>query len=310
MSCSTKGLAMIKVNLLICLMLLLESVNLLACEVERATACSQFGTLEQCLAKSSCSKDEYFKAFCPTFNYPDCLDNSSEDKCQQMQNDCQNYLADNPTSDKPEIDRSNVEGYLGFLDSGKRFKMNLSGLEYSDFSPFPRKIGEPAVNCGGQAAQVNPNSQSNKPKPQGRLNSFLGLAESFGNGVKRYALGNYQPSRTDCSGFLMQAMKKAGMRVMGSQFDLAPNYPFLFKRCDAKNLKPGDMLLIGYPGRQPDHWIMVTSEGKWPSGDIDMMDVSTDNIGGSPFYKGKLSRRRNLQNRNVFSCMRHRDLDR
>ena len=301
---------MLKVNFFIFLMLFVSSKNIFACEVDRATACSEFGNLEQCLARSNCSKEEYFKAFCPTFNYPDCLDKTSEDKCQQKQNDCENYFADHPPSDNPEIDRSNVEGYIGILDSGKRMKMNLSGIDYSDFSPFLNKNGGPAVNCGGTASEENSNSQSSKPKPQRRLDSFLGVAESFGNGVKRYALGTYQSVRTDCSGFLMQAMKKAGMRVMGSQFDLAPNYPFLFKRCDAKNLKPGDMLLIGYKGRQPDHWIMVTSEGKWPSGDIDMMDVSTDNIGGRPFYKGKLSNRRNLQNRGVFSCMRHRDLDR
>jgi len=292
----------------ICFTLFFLGENLFACEVERAIACMQHAGVDQCLAKSSCTKDEYLKAFCPTFNYSDCLDNSAEQECLQKQNDCQNYLADHPDSDKPEINRSNVEGYLGFIDSGKRVKMNLSGLEFSDFSPFPRKMGEPPINCGGEASPPENNNASAKPKTN-RLNSFMGLAENFGNGVKRYVLGSYQAARTDCSGFLMQAMKRSGLRVMGSQFDLAPNYPLLFKKCDPKNLKPGDMLLLNYRGRQPDHWIMVTSSGKWPDGDIDMMDVSSDYVNGSPFYKGKLSSRRNLQNRGVFSCMRHRELD-
>jgi hypothetical protein len=292
----------------VCLMLLFLTENLLSCEVERATACMQLGSFEKCLASSNCSQEDYFKAFCPTFNYPDCLDQSSEDKCQKKQDECQNYLADHPSSDKPEIDRSNFEGYLGFIDTGKRIKMNLSGLEFSDFSPFSKKIGEPPLNCGGATSAPVNNTAPAKAGPD-HLNAFLNMADNFGNGVKRYVLGSYQAARTDCSGFLMQAMKKAGMRVMGSQFDLAPNYPVLFKKCDPKNLKPGDMLLLNYPGRQPDHWIMVTSAGKWPSGDIDMMDVSSDYVNGSPFYKGKLSRRRNLQNRAVFSCMRHRDLD-
>lgn len=299
-----------KVYFSLCALIFLAFNQLKACEVERAVECMKVASSEQCLRRSHCSKEEYFKAYCPNFHYPDCLDNSTEEKCQQTQNDCQQYAIDYSNFDSKALDRSNLEGYLIALDTKNRFIQNLSGIEFSDFSPFPKNFGDPVINCGGTSSDSQTQTPNNNPKPQNKLDAFFNKAENFGRAVKTYAMGSYQTARTDCSGFLMQSMKRAGMRVMGPQFDLAPNYPLFFKRCDPKNLKAGDMLLLTYPNRMPDHWIMVTSDGKWPSGDIDMMDVSSDNINGKPYYKGKLSRRRNLQNRKIFSCMRHRDLDR
>lgn len=142
------------------------------------------------------------------------------------------------------------------------------------------------------------------------VQQFINSAHQFGQGVKTYKLGSYQTHKTDCSGFLMQAMRKMGLKASGPQFDLAPNYPRDFKRCDPNNLRPGDLLLLKKPGREPDHWIMVSSKGKWPSGDIEIMDVSSDYYAGKTYYRGKLHKRRNIQARKVFRCVRHKDIDR
>ncbi|MEN9810260.1 MAG: hypothetical protein RLZZ488_1827 [Pseudomonadota bacterium] len=143
-----------------------------------------------------------------------------------------------------------------------------------------------------------------------RVAKFLDTAEQFGRGVHTYRLGSYTRSVTDCSGFLGQAHRSAGHRVAVFQFD----WDFVnFDGCKGQ-LRAGDVLLLAYPGRQPDHWVMVADvrdpNGKFNSADNIIMDVSSDYVDGKPFYKGPLSRRRNLLARNVYACRRHRTFER
>lgn len=143
-----------------------------------------------------------------------------------------------------------------------------------------------------------------------RVAKFLDTAEQFGRGVHTYRLGSYSRSVTDCSGFLGQAHRAAGHRVAVFQFD----WDFVnFDGCKGQ-LRAGDVLLLAYPGRQPDHWVMVADvrdpNGKFNSGANIIMDVSSDYVDGKPFYKGPLSRRRNLLARNVYVCRRHRTFER
>lgn len=143
-----------------------------------------------------------------------------------------------------------------------------------------------------------------------RVAKFLDSAEQFGRGVHTYRQGSHSRSVTDCSGFLGQAHRAAGHRVAVYQFDR----DFLnFDGCK-EQLRAGDVLLLAYPGRQPDHWVMIADvrdpNGKFNSGANIIMDVSSDYVDGKPFYKGPLSRRRNLLARNVHACRRHRTFER
>ena len=45
------------------------------------------------------------------------------------------------------------------------------------------------------------------------VQQFINSAHQFGQGVKTYKLGSYQTHKTDCSGFLMQAMRKMGLKA-------------------------------------------------------------------------------------------------
>jgi hypothetical protein len=137
---------------------------------------------------------------------------------------------------------------------------------------------------------------------------FLTTADSFGRGVRQYRLGSYQKSVTDCSGFLGQAHRAAGHGAIAYQFD---RDPFNFTQCHG-GLKPGDVVLLAYPGRQPDHWIMMGDvvDKKFHSAKNVIMDVSSDYVGGVPYFKGELGRRRNLMARRVYACRRHKTFDR
>jgi|GEM_PF-657127 len=150
--------------------------------------------------------------------------------------------------------------------------------------------------------------QNGRAVPE-RVSRFLMSAEQFGQGVKTYRLGSYQRSMTDCGGFIGQAHRASGFGVALFQFD----YDFLnFAGC-SDGLKPGDVLLLAYPGRQADHWIMMVDvqdpKGKFNSGKNIIMDVSSDYVDGRPFFKGALSRRQNLLARQVVACRRHRSFD-
>jgi hypothetical protein len=139
-----------------------------------------------------------------------------------------------------------------------------------------------------------------------RVARFLAAAHSFGEGVRRYSLGTYQKTVTDCSGFLGQAHRSAGYGVMVYQFD----YDMInFTSCTG-GLKPGDVVLLAYPGRRPDHWIMMADvkdpQGKFHSPRNVIMDVSSDYVDGRPYFKGELARRSNLLARQVYACRRHR----
>jgi cell wall-associated NlpC family hydrolase len=143
-----------------------------------------------------------------------------------------------------------------------------------------------------------------------RVFNFLQSAEQFGKGVHTYRLGSYSRSVTDCSGFIAQAHRSTGYRVALHQFDWdALN----FAGCTGQ-LRAGDVLLLAYPGRQPDHWVMMADvrspNGKFNDASNIIMDVSSDYVDGKPFYKGPLSRRRNLLARNVYACRRHRSFER
>ena len=137
---------------------------------------------------------------------------------------------------------------------------------------------------------------------------FLNAADAFGRGVRQYRLGSYQKSVTDCSGFLVQAHRSAGHGAIVYQFD---RDPLNFTQCHG-GLKPGDVVLLAYPGRQPDHWIMIGDvvDKKFHSSKNVIMDVSSDYVGGVPYFKGELGRRRNLVARNVYACRRHRTFER
>ncbi|MFZ9520289.1 MAG: NlpC/P60 family protein [Silvanigrellaceae bacterium] len=152
-------------------------------------------------------------------------------------------------------------------------------------------------------------TESGDPIPERVLN-FLQSAEMFGRGVQTYRLGSNSRSVTDCSGYIGQAHRSAGFRVALYQFDWdALN----FAGCTGQ-LRAGDVLLLAYPGRQPDHWIMMADvrspNGKFNDANNIIMDVSSDYVDGKPFYKGPLSRRRNLLARNVYACRRHRSFER
>lgn len=139
-----------------------------------------------------------------------------------------------------------------------------------------------------------------------RIARFLSAAQAFGEGVRRYSLGTYQRSVTDCSGYIGQAHRSAGYGVVVYQFD----YDMLnFTTCNG-GLKPGDVVLLAYPGRRPDHWVMMADvkdpQGKFHSPNNVIMDVSSDYVDGRPYFKGELSRRSNLLARQVYACRRHR----
>jgi len=180
------------------------------------------------------------------------------------------------------------------------------------------------VSCGAQVPQgetqglpffqnkeriLYSKSETGKVIPE-RISRFLNSAHSFGESVRRYSLGSYQRTVTDCSGFIGQSHRAAGYGVLFYQFD----YDRLnFTSCTG-GLKAGDVVLLAYPGRQPDHWIMMADvkdpQGKFHSGSNIIMDVSSDYVDGRPYFKGELSRRRNLLARQVYACRRHRAFDR
>lgn len=228
-----------------------------------------------CYKKHKCLEREFKNDFCKAFDYHYCLKRGGGIKCKQKSKMCKDLVIRNST---------NVEGFLSVLHEQDQ-------------------IGRAPVGCHGIQSE-----QALEPGAN-FVDQFLQEADLLGQGVKTYKLGNYQSHKTDCSGYLMLAMKKMGLAVKGPQFDLAPNYPTHFKKCDPNNLKPGDLLLLNKPGRSPDHWIMVSSKGKWPSGDIEIMDVSSDYYGGKPYFKGKLQKRGNIKARKVFSCVRHKKMD-
>lgn len=148
-------------------------------------------------------------------------------------------------------------------------------------------------------------SESGQVIPE-RVARFLDTAHRFGTGVRTYRLGSYQKSVTDCSGFIGQAHRSAGYGVLTFQFDYDP---LNFTTCSG-GMKPGDVVLLAYPGRQPDHWILMADvkspQGKFHHSSNVIMDVSSDSIAGHPYFKGELGRRRNLMARQVYACRRHR----
>lgn len=227
-----------------------------------------------CYRKHNCSQSLFQRDFCQNFDFQSCLKWKGGNSCLTKQQACKRTLSST---------RNNLEGYI----------------------PLVSKIpvtGEPQIKC--DASDIIP--INNIKTTDNFVERFIESAHNFGLGVKTYKLGNYQSHKTDCSGFLMQAMKKMGLKVLGPQFDLAPNYPNYFKKCDPNNLKPGDLLLLNRPGKDPTHWIMVSSQGKWPSENVEIMDVSSHKT----YFRGKLKERRYLQSREVYSCVRHKDIDR
>ncbi|MEY4065408.1 MAG: hypothetical protein RIR26_1616 [Pseudomonadota bacterium] len=148
-------------------------------------------------------------------------------------------------------------------------------------------------------------SESGQVLPE-RVARFLADAHVFGTGVRTYSLGSYQKTVTDCSGFIGQAHRLSGYGVLTFQFDYDP---LNFTSCTG-GLKPGDAVLLAYPGRQPDHWVLMADvkspQGKFNSAGNVIMDVSSDYVDGRPYYKGELGRRRNLMARQVYACRRHR----
>ncbi|TNF29265.1 MAG: hypothetical protein EP319_07350 [Deltaproteobacteria bacterium] len=262
---------------------LFYSLTTYACDEAAFKNCLKFKGGIKCYQKHKCSEDLYQRDFCQNFDYKHCLKWKGGIKCLAKKSQCEEVLAN---------DRHNLEGYLPLLYQPENEQ------HYS-------RIGMIETQCQSDGLIRMNAVRSN----DNFLDRFLRTADNFGNGVRTYKLGNYQAHKTDCSGFLMLSMKKMGLKVAGPQFDLAPNYPRFFKKCDPNNLKPGDLLLLNKPGRDPDHWIMVSSKGKWPSGDIEIMDVSSDYYGGKPYYKGKLQKRGNIQARRVYSCVRHKDMD-
>ncbi|NBX18175.1 MAG: hypothetical protein EBR09_12505 [Proteobacteria bacterium] len=151
-------------------------------------------------------------------------------------------------------------------------------------------------------------TESGDPIPE-RVANFLQAAEGFGRGVRTYQMGTYTPNVTDCSGFLGQAHRAAGHRVSFYQFD----WDHLnFAGCSGQ-LRAGDVLLLAYPGRQPDHWVMMADvrapNGQFNHTDNIIMDVSSDYVDGKPFFKGELGRRKNLLARKVYACRRHRTFE-
>jgi hypothetical protein len=267
-----------KLKWLLFILSFLFSYHILACDEAAFKNCIKYKGGIKCYEKHKCSQNQFQQEFCENFDYRHCLKWKGGIKCLAKQQQCQEILSSS---------RNNFEGYIPLITTIPGF-------------------GESQINCEPSGIiRVN-----NVRTTDTFVQRFIKAAHQFGQGVKTYKLGNYQAHKTDCSGFLMQAMRKMGLKVSGPQFDLAPNYPRHFKKCDPNNLKPGDLLLLNKSGRQPDHWIMVSSKGKWPSGDIEIMDVSSDYYAGKTYYRGKLNKRRNIQARKVFRCVRHKDMDR
>lgn len=196
--------------------------------------------------------------------------------------------------------------------------MKLNVLLYSVLLPFISLLASCGVTQEGQSeaqwliANHPPERIRYSLAADGRaipevVGKFLHSADAFGRGVRRYRLGSYQKSVTDCSGFLGQAHRQAGHAAIVYQFD---RDPFNFTQCHG-GLKPGDVVLLAYPGRQPDHWIMMGDvvDGRFHSAKNVIMDVSSDYVNGVPYFKGELGRRRNLMARSVYACRRHRTFD-
>ncbi|MCO4794207.1 MAG: C40 family peptidase [Bacteriovoracaceae bacterium] len=260
---------------------ILFSFHVLACDEVAFKNCIKFKGGIKCYQKHKCSQDLFQKDFCESFDYKHCLKWKGGANCVAKKKQCKEILS-----------RNNFEGYLPLI------------YNRSDNNHFSR-FGEVPQTC-----QPNGIIRTNNVRTsENFVDRFIKEAHQFGTGVKTYKLGNYQAHKTDCSGFLMLAMKKMGLKTSGPQFDLAPNFPRHFKKCDPNNLKPGDLLLLNKPGRSPDHWVMVSSKGKWPSGDIEIMDVSSDYYAGKTYYRGKLKKRGNIQARKVFSCVRHKNMN-
>lgn len=271
----------------------IEEQNDKSCRKESALLCLEKKGGATCFTENFCNKIYFQKAFCTKFKYSKCIDQDGSHACQNNYDACEDFrIAQDNVSDN--LNRNNnFEGYLSILTDQNN-------------PHHVQNIGRPVKVCD---ETLKASDENNRPNEQNTTteNSLLQEFEKFGKGVKTYRLGSYNKDVTDCSGFIMQAMKKLGFSVNGPQFDLNPNYPQHFKSCDPNNLKPGDVLLLNYPGRIPDHWILVSGKGSWPSGNIDMMDVSSDYVDGKPFYHGKLNRRSNLRAREVYSCVRHKD---
>ncbi len=265
----------------------------LKCLEAKATVCLQKIGGKDCFEENHCEKSKFQKLFCERFNYSRCIDNNGGESCQKNQDVCEVYQIENKKVSDNINRNNNFEGSLSLLTDTKN-------------PNHPQNIGSPVKVCD-ETLRTSDQKNQVQDKETNAKNSLLSEFEKFGKGVKTYSLGTYTKEVTDCSGFIMLAMKKLGFQVNGPQFDLNPNYPQHFKSCDPKNLKPGDVLLLNYPGRIPDHWVMVSGEGSWPSGNIDMMDVSSDYVDGKPFYHGKLNRRSNIRAREVYSCVRHKD---
>jgi hypothetical protein len=270
-----------------------EPENNLKCIEAKATVCLKKEGGQACFDENHCNKSKFQKLFCERFNYSRCVNDNGEVLCQKNHDACEAFNIDNKNISDNINRNNNFEGTLSILTDTKN-------------PNHPQNIGSPVKVCD-ETLRTSEQKNKDQDKKINVTNSFIGEFEKFGKGVKAYSLGTYTKEVTDCSGFIMLAMKKLGLPVNGPQFDLNPNYPQHFKSCDPNNLKPGDVLLLNYPGRIPDHWVMVSGEGSWPSGNIDMMDVSSDYVDGKPFYHGKLNRRTNLRAREVYSCVRHKD---
>jgi hypothetical protein len=258
------------------------------CQESKALKCLKKDGGSECFIENKCDKSKFQKEFCDGFNFSKCVSDNGGQACQKNHDACESFIIDNNNTSDNINRHNNFEGYLSLLTDTRN-------------PNHPQNIGKPIKTCD---ETLRTSDQSKKPK---LISSLVKEFEKFGKGVKTYSLGTYTREITDCSGFIMLAMRKLGFAVNGPQFDLNPNYPQHFKSCDPANLKPGDVLLLNYPGHNADHWIMVSGEGAWPSGNLEMMDVSSDYVDGKPFYSGKLNRRSNLRAREVYSCVRHRD---
>lgn len=198
--------------------------------------------------------------------------------------------------------------------TSKKLLMLVSAVVVTLAGCKPRQFNETAVDDASVAADDGKVYRARRGKgtqiPKD-VDKFLNSFRTHSRG-KPYVYGASGPYGMDCSGSITYALKQAQLVSRTYGFHGNMDYDSRnFTTCP-RRLRPGDIMLIGYPGRSPDHWIVIedVKEGvnwerrtayNWASFVTNMMDQSSDY---GTFHEGPV--RGNIARRQIFACIRHK----